>query len=103
MVYAGGAFSHAVMKRAKDGDFRVQKDFGGAVEPLMPSAGLLEFGEAVMAQVPASCVYARVDLVDTARGPLLMELELIEPELYFTIVPGSAERMARVIVDRLAL
>ena len=103
MVYAGGAFSHAVMKRAKDGDFRVQKDFGGAVEPLMPSAGLLEFGEAVMAQVPASCVYARVDIVDTARGPLLMELELIEPELYFSIVPGSAERMARVIVDRLAL
>ena len=101
MVYAGGAFSHAVVKRAKDGDFRVQKDFGGVVEPVMPAAGLLEFGEAVMAHVPPSCAYARVDIVDTARGPLLMELELIEPELYFTIVPGSAERMARVIIDRL--
>lgn len=101
LVYAGGAFSHAVVKRAKDGDFRVQKDFGGTVEPLMPSAGLLEFGEAVMAQVPASCAYARVDLVETAQGPLLMELELIEPELYFSIVPGSAERMARAIIDRL--
>ena len=102
LVYAGGAFSHAVVKHARDGDFRVQKDFGGAVEPLMPSAGLLEFGEAVMAQVPASCAYARVDIVDSARGPLLMELELIEPELYFSIVPGSAERIAQAILARLA-
>jgi glutathione synthase/RimK-type ligase-like ATP-grasp enzyme len=102
MVYAGGAFSHAVTRRAKAGDFRVQQDFGGTVESLTPSPGLLAFGDTVMAHVSASCAYARVDLVDSARGPLLMELELIEPELYFRVVPGSAERMARVIVDRLA-
>ena len=102
MVYAGGRFSHAVVKRATDGDFRVQKDFGGVVQPMTPSAGLLDFGDSVMAQVPASCLYARVDIVESARGPLLMELKLIEPELYVSIVPGSAERMARVIVDRLA-
>ena len=102
MVYAGGRFSHAVVKRAQDGDFRVQKDFGGVVEPMTPSARLLDFGDSVMAHVPASCVYARVDIVESAQGPLLMELDLIEPELYFSIVPGSAERLARVIVDRLA-
>ena len=101
LVYAGGAFSHAVVKHASGGDFRVQQDFGGTVKPVMPSASLLEFGESVMAQVPASCAYARVDIVDRARGPLLMELELIEPELYFSVVPGSAERMARAIVARL--
>jgi glutathione synthase/RimK-type ligase-like ATP-grasp enzyme len=103
MVYAGGQFSHAVVKRATSGDFRVQKDFGGSVVAVAPSAALLAFGEAVMAHVPASCAYARVDAVESARGPLLMELELIEPELYFSIVPGSAERMARAIVDRLSL
>ena len=102
MVYAGGRFSHAVVKRAKDGEFLVRKDFGGVVEPMTPSARLRDFGDSVMAQVPASCLYARVDIVESPRGPLLMELELIEPELYFSIVPGSAERMARVIVDRLA-
>ncbi len=102
LVYSGGQFSHAVVKRATNGEFRVQKDFGGAVEVMAPSREMLAFGDAVMAQVPASCAYARVDVVDSARGPLLMELELIEPELYFSIVPGSAERMARVIVDRLS-
>jgi len=101
LVYAGGRFSHAVVKKASADDFRVQKDFGGAVAAIVPSAALLAFGESVMAHVPESCAYARVDAIDSARGPLLMELELIEPELYFSIVPGSAERMARVIVDRL--
>ncbi len=103
LVYAGGEFSHAVVKRGKDGDFRVQKDFGGVAEPLAPSAALLAFGRSVMAHVPESCAYARVDVVESALGPVLMELELIEPELYFSIVPGSAERMARAIVDRLVL
>jgi glutathione synthase/RimK-type ligase-like ATP-grasp enzyme len=101
MVYAGGQFSHAVIKRATDGDFRVQKDYGGVVEEITPSAAVLAFGGAVMAQVPASCAYARVDVVESSRGPLLMELELIEPELYFGIVAGSAGRMAKAILERL--
>lgn len=103
LVYAGGQFSHAVVKRGKDGDFRVQKDFGGVVEPVAPSSAVLAFGESVMTHVPESCAFARVDVVESERGPLLMELELIEPELYFSIVPGSAERMARALVDRLVL
>lgn len=103
MVYACGQFSHAVVKRGKAGDFRVQKDFGGVAEPMAPSAALLAFGQSVMAHVPESCAYARVDVVESARGPVLMELELIEPELYFGIAPGAAERMARVIADRLVL
>ena len=102
MVFAGRQFSHAVVRHGKDGDFRAQKDFGGAVQPIAPSAALLAFGESVMAHVPAACAYARVDVVESTRGPLLMELELIEPELYFSIVPGSAERMARVMVDLLS-
>ena len=102
VVYAGGAFSHAVVKRAKDDEFRVQKDFGGRVEPASPSDALLSFAAPVMTHVPDTCLYARVDLVESGRGPLLMELELIEPELYFLIVPGAADRMAHLIAERLS-
>ena len=102
IVYAGGGFSHAVVKRAKDGEFRVQQDFGGRVDACSPSATLRSFAASVMSHVPDSCLYARVDLVESSRGPLLMELELIEPELYFLIVPGAAERMAGLIVHRLS-
>jgi hypothetical protein len=101
LVYFGGVFSHAVVKRAKAGDFRVQKDFGGHVEVAAPAPALLSFANAVMTHVPSTCLYARVDVVDSSRGPLLMELELIEPELYFLVVPESADRFARLIIERL--
>ena len=102
IVYAGGAFSHAVIKHAKDGEFRVQKDFGGRVEAASPSATLLSFAATVMTHVHDSYLYARVDVVETSRGPLLMELELIEPELYFVIAPDAADRIAHLIVERLS-
>ena len=101
LVYIDGTFSHAVAKHAKPGDFRVQQDFGGSVEPLIPSAGLLAFADRVMAQVDGITLYARVDVVETDRGPLLMELELIEPELYFLHVPDAAATLANAIVNRL--
>lgn len=101
LVYFEGAFSHAVSKHAKPGEFRVQQDFGGSVEPLVPSPELLSFTDRVMMQVQGSTLYARVDVVETGRGPLLMELELIEPELYFLHVPAAADRLAAAILRRL--
>lgn len=101
LVFLGGRFSHAVVKRAKPGDFRVQKDFGGKVEVAIPSPAVLSFADDVMTHVPSTCIYARVDVVESSRGPILMELELIEPELYFLLVPEAAHRFAGLIVDQL--
>ncbi len=101
-VYVDGVFSHAVSKRAKPGDFRVQKDFGGSVEALTPPVHLVAFTNGVMTHIAAPTLYARVDIVDTANGPRLMELELIEPELYLTIVPSAAEALAAAVLRRLA-
>lgn len=101
LVYCDGAFSHAVIKHAKAGDFRVQKDFGGSVEIATPTQELLAFGDRVLQTLPKPCLYGRVDVVETAGGPLLMELELIEPELYFLFEPRAAERFASAIAQRL--
>jgi glutathione synthase/RimK-type ligase-like ATP-grasp enzyme len=100
-VYCDGVFSHAVLKRAKAGDYRVQQDFGGSVEPMMPSPELRSFTDHVMSTVDGPTLYARVDVVETGGGPLLMELELIEPELYFLYVPAAALTFARAIARRL--
>ena len=102
LVYFGGAFSHAVVKRARDGDFRVQQDFGGQVEAITPSQAVLDFANRVMTEAGADTLYARVDIVEANRGPLLMELELIEPELYFLFVPDAANRLARLIAGHLS-
>lgn len=101
-VFIAGAFSHAVMKTASPGEFRVQKDFGGTVRVITPAREMLAFAERVMRQTPPESLYARVDMVDTATGPLLMELELIEPELYFLHVPAAAARFADAIVTAIA-
>jgi glutathione synthase/RimK-type ligase-like ATP-grasp enzyme len=101
LMYCDGVFSHAVSKRARAGDFRVQQDFGGIVTPLTPPTSLVAFADLVMATVPGPQLYARVDVVETGRGPLLMELELIEPELYFLIVPSAAGRFAAALTQRI--
>ena len=100
LMYCDGVFSHAVSKRAKAGDFRVQQDFGGVVTPVTPPTSLIAFADRVMETVPGPQLYARVDVVETERGPLLMELELIEPELYFLIVPSAAGRFATALTQR---
>jgi glutathione synthase/RimK-type ligase-like ATP-grasp enzyme len=101
LMYCDNTFTHAVVKRAADGDYRVQSDFGGSRTAFTPSAALLGFADRVLATLPEPCLYARVDVVETSRGPLLMELELIEPELFFLIVPTAADRFADAIVSRL--
>jgi glutathione synthase/RimK-type ligase-like ATP-grasp enzyme len=98
LVYMDGGFSHAVRKRPTGGDFRVQGDFGGTVEKVAPSRGVLGFGDAVLAAVSRPWLYARVDLVETDRGPVLMELELIEPDLFLT--PAAAARLAAALLAR---
>jgi hypothetical protein len=61
----------------------------------------LATSEAALACVTADLLYARVDLVGTAESPLVMELELIEPELFLPIAAGSADRLAEAVVAAL--
>ena len=92
LVFLHDGFSHAVLKRPGAGDFRVQMDFGGTLEPTAPADATVAFGRAVLRTAGRPWVYARVDLVETEAGPVLMELELIEPDLFLS--PGSAARLA---------
>lgn len=100
LIFIDGAFSHAVRKRPAQGDFRVQHDFGGSWEPAIVEPTLREFGEAVLAAVSRPWLYARVDVVETHQAPVLMELELIEPQLFLTA--ASAMRLADALESRVA-
>jgi glutathione synthase/RimK-type ligase-like ATP-grasp enzyme len=99
LVFFHDGFSHAVVKRAAEGEFRVQAEHGGAVAVAVPSERLVAAAERTLAAVPHPWRYARVDGIDTASGFLVMEVELIEPELFFTIAPGAAERLVASLAD----
>jgi glutathione synthase/RimK-type ligase-like ATP-grasp enzyme len=101
MVF-GGKYSHAVLKKAKQGDFRVQDDFGGSVHEYTPTAIEIQFAEKAVACVSPLPAYARVDMIwDNADQLCVSELELIEPELWFRKHPPAAEMMAAAIVSEL--
>lgn len=101
LVFIDGAFSHAVRKQPSPGDFRVQHEFGGTMSPVDVPVSLQDFGARILATIPVPWTYARVDIVDTASGPLLMELELIEPDLFFAPGNDGARRLAEALRRRL--
>ncbi len=95
LMVIGGQYSHAILKKAKPGDFRVQDDFGGSVHDCQPTADEVQFAEQAVSLCQSEPVYARVDILRNNQGQIcLSELELIEPELWLRNYPPAAERMA---------
>ena len=96
MIVIGGKFTHAVLKKAKEGDFRVQDDFGGSIAIYNPSEEMVKLAEKctrILTPIPS---YARVDIIwDNLRELAVSELELIEPELWFRLNPNAAQKLAQ--------
>ena len=102
MIVFNGKYSHAVLKKAKKGDFRVQDDFGGSVKMYSPTAEEIKFAENTAKACEELPIYARVDIfTDNDNQIALSELELIEPELWFRFFPQAAKTLASDIKNRL--
>lgn len=102
LVVIDGAVTHGLRKVAKPGDFRVQDDHGGTVHPHEPSADEIELAERAMATCDPAPIYGRVDMVRDNDGRLaVMELELVEPELWLRLCPAAADRLADAVVRTL--
>ena len=101
MVF-GGKFSHAILKKAKQGDFRVQDDFGGTVHDYNPSEKEIQFAEKVVKTCKPMPLYARVDIMwDNNNNICVSELELIEPELWFRKCETAADQLAEAIINNI--
>ena len=102
MVFDGRC-THAVRKRAKAGDFRVQDDHGGTVHEHPPTSAEAALAERAAAECMPLPAYARVDLVTDNEGALaVMELELIEPELWLRRSRDAARAFASAVARRVA-
>ena len=105
LIYFEGRFSHSVRKgpllpagaAATTGLFAPEEI---SVRDAAPEE--LETGERVLGAVPfAAPLYARIDLIRDDEGrPVLLELELAEPTLFFRRAPGSAARFASALLAR---
>ena len=99
MVF-NGKFTHAILKRTKEGEFRVQDDFGGTVHAYEPTASEIALAEKAFAVCNPKPAYGRADIVWDAQGnPMISELEIIEPELWVRNYPESATNFAEGILN----
>jgi glutathione synthase/RimK-type ligase-like ATP-grasp enzyme len=95
-----GEFSHAVVKRPRSGDFRVQEHLGGVTLPSKAPPGAEQLAREALAAAPAAAAYARVDIVPDDQGVLrIMELELIEPALFLEHSPDGGAAFTRAILS----
>ena len=101
-VYIDAAYSHAIRKLPSNGDFRVQKEHGGSAELFEPPPRLEQQAHEIADRVRdvSTSLYCRLDAVEKNGKLLLMELELIEPELFLGMAPDAAERFADAIARR---
>ena len=95
LMMIGDQYTHAVLKVAKPGDFRVQDDFGGTVHDYDPSNEEIELAMAAVKACENLPLYARVDIVNDNEGkPAISELELVEPEMWFRKNKQAADALA---------
>ncbi len=98
MVWIDGELSHAIRKTPR---------FAGDAERVEGPFPIADDERAValaaLAPLADRILYGRVDLArDDAGRPMVMELELIEPSLFFARQPGSADRFVAALRRRLA-
>lgn len=103
LMLFGGEYSHAVVKRPRAGEFRVQPYHGGETWPCAhPPDGAIELAKAALAAAPAPATYARVDIIPDDEGTLrIMELELIEPALFLDHAADEGMAFTRSILAHL--
>ncbi len=107
LFYFSGRYSHSILKAPATGDFRVQEELGGVLTVVTPAPALMSQAQRLMQTLDPAPLYARVDFVrnltpDADDEPfMLMELELIEPSLYFRLCPQGAGHFAEALDTQL--
>ena len=104
LIFLNGTFSHAARKAAilsRDMSWSTGLYADEKVGPTAATAAELELAERVLADLPG-LAYARVDLLPTADGPVVLELELTEPSLFLAMEPGAPGRAATAFRSLLA-
>ena len=92
--FFNGSLSHVVLKKPKSGDFRSQEEFGSDVKLVELSEEQFSFCQLVLSKIKKPWLFARVDFIKNQNGEAsLIELELIEPALYFRYKEGSAAKL----------
>ena len=102
LFYFDGLYSHAVRKMPKNGDFRVQEEHGGLIYGFEPNQTLKSIGSLIVNYLDSKfgdLLFVRIDLVRHHRKWKIMEIELIEPSLYFPYHDKAIDNFVKATVS----
>ena len=99
-MFFDGRYSHAVLKQARDGEFRVQSDFGGTETFYQPGSQEIDEAAAMLRTLENPPLYARVDAARLDGKLVLMELEMIEPQLFLRLHEPAVNQFISAILEK---
>jgi glutathione synthase/RimK-type ligase-like ATP-grasp enzyme len=97
-IFFNKKFSHSINKKPVDGDFRVQSQFGGIYTAFQPEKQLIDEAQKIVNTFETNLLYARIDGIVIDNQLHLMEIECIEPDLYFEHTAGGIERFVTALL-----
>ena len=98
-IFFNKKFSHCILKKPVQGDFRVQVQYGGKYQLVHPSEEIINQAQKVIDTFADQLLYARVDGIVIHNELNLMEVECIEPDLYFDLAENSRQKFVDSIIE----
>ena len=97
-IFFDKKFSHCMLSKPKRGDFRVQFFHGGILTQVEPEPWMIKEAQRILEATHFDkLLYARVDVIKRNNKLYVMEIELIEPYLYFSYYPQAAQTFVNAI------
>ncbi|MEM7105727.1 MAG: hypothetical protein AAF502_21495 [Bacteroidota bacterium] len=102
MVFINRIYSHAVLKTPQPGEFRINGQYGGQSRRVEPKKSIIEKARHILETLEEKPLYVRIDgVLQNGEAFCLLELELIEPGLFYNLAPDKANMFAKAIEERL--
>jgi glutathione synthase/RimK-type ligase-like ATP-grasp enzyme len=98
-IFFNKKYSHAVNKKPVEGEFRIQSQFGGIYTLANPKQDVIDIAQNIVNTFSEDLLYARVDGIIIENELHLMEIECIEPDLYFNLSEGSTQKFVNSILE----
>lgn len=98
-IFISGELSHCVIKMPSGDDFRVQYQYGGVTTLVEAPDYAQDLYEQIISILAISPTYMRLDFIP-AETPIVMEVEMVEPNKYFSLYPHGAELLARALMSQ---
>lgn len=98
-IFFNKKFSHAVNKKLVNDDFRIQEQFGGIYTLINEYPEIVNKAQKIVNTFSEKLLYARVDGIIIENELHLMEIECLEPDLYFNLAENSINRFADAIIE----